>query len=222
MATDSAPSRPVTDAPMPQDRPLPVTDFSGVSPKFTFAFEHTLLREKGTSDHPSDHGGLTNTYGITTELALRYGYASCLDVDRAGAERIAMLEFWQPLRLEELESKYLAAEIFDTAYNGGPYAGVSLMQRAVNLIRLQPLATPPKARQMKATASPLAVDGRQGPKTVAAVNELCRLGYEKHLYHAANGFQFVRFVELAERDPSQNFAIAGWMLRLAVFREMLP
>lgn len=177
---------------------------------FDFAIEATFKAESGVANHPDDRGGLTNRFGITWRLAERYGFNDPRDIDLVDAKRIMKLEFWDPLRLSDVSSKFIAAEVFDTAVNSGPTTAAKILQRAINLIALQ------------AKTSSVSVDGRIGPKTILAVNEIIRSGYEKHLYHAANGFQFLNFLEIVERNSSQSSFIAGWMMRLSRFEEMLP
>jgi len=165
---------------------------------FDFALRHTLEAEGVFSDHPDDPGGATK-YGITEVLADRYGFR-VRDLEKPDAKAIYRSEFWEPLRIGSVESKHIAAELFDTAANMGPHAAVEIAQKACQLLGEQ-----------------IAVDGRMGPQTLGALNALIPR-YERHLYAAMNGFQFVRYVTLFEADPKRRRTfIKGWMLRLARF-----
>lgn len=184
-----------------------------------WVMEHVWDAEGRAADHPDDRGGLTNRYGVSEGTALRYGYESPLDVDREGAELIFESDVWRPHRLEGIDSKYLCHEVADTAWNGGFAAGPKAIQRASNVVRRQAIHR--SSVVARAVRDPLRIDGRIGPITIEAVNELTAK-YEKHLYHWANFFQLERFLAIADGDPSQDAFIAGWGMRGVRFREMLP
>lgn len=180
---------------------------------FAFAIEETLQLEGGDrfTAHPADRGGPTR-WGITEHLAHKHGYEGDMrELPRAFAVRVAELEFWVPLRLDEVNSKYVAAEIFDTAFHSGPTVAVQIAQRAANM--------------MYADASDiplLKIDGKLGPQTLGAINSLLPR-YEAHLYCALNGYQFVYFIEVLKHRPANARPfVKGWMRRLARFPEMLP
>lgn len=171
-----------------------------------FALEATFAAEGGAAftDHEGDHGGPTR-WGITEALARAHGYDRPIAyMTKAEAVRIATDEFWSPLRLSEVDSNYIAAEIFDTAFHAGPGAATEIWQEAVSFL-----------------GEPLIVDGYVGPKTLAATNDLLPR-YEKHLYAALNLFQGIRYVEiLGDDDEQRRLWARGWMLRLSRFPEMV-
>jgi len=181
-----------------------------VSPKLAWVLDQVWAAEGGVANHKDDPGGLTNRYGITWQLAERYGHSTPIGMTRFDAEHIVMAEWWEPMGLELVSSKYIAHELMDSAYNMGTSAAVKIAQRAVNMIAAQ------------AGGEALIIDGRIGPKTIRALNHLVDKGYEKQLYHCMNGFQFVRYLEIYSRGPWASSFIAGWMMRLARFPEMLP
>lgn len=128
-----------------------------------FAFS---MREEGgdkyTND-PRDPGGPTK-YGV----ALRYNREAIPDKDGDGdidADDVKLLDeadalalyrdrYWKPAGCEKLPDA-LAFMYADMVYNPGPGAAPKLLQRACN-----------------ACGASLAVDGRVGPKTLAAVHDL--------------------------------------------------
>jgi lysozyme family protein len=171
---------------------------------FAFAVEHTLEAEGVFSDHPDDPGGATK-HGITEDLARTHGYTGdMLDLTEEFARHVYKLEFWDALRLDEVTSQHVAAEIFDTAVNMGPHTAVEIAQLACRLMG----------------ENNLTVDGALGPKTLAALNTYLPR-YESHLYHCLNGYQFSRYVELYESNPAKRRTfIKGWMRRLARFPAM--
>lgn len=170
---------------------------------FDFAAHHTLSVEGGYSDHNDDRGGKTMR-GITERLARAHGYKGEMrNLSAAKAKQILKAEFWTPLRLDEIDSRYIAAEIFDTAVNSGPTQAVRIAQEALRWFRV-----------------PCRVDGRMGPATIGAINSLLP-SKEKHLYAALNLRQGMRYVAIIEADASQSVFFSGWMRRLARFPEMV-
>ena len=171
---------------------------------FPFAVKHTLEAEGLFSDHPDDPGGATK-HGITEAVARAHGYTGDMrDLEVEFAVHIYRVDYWDVLRLDEVSSKYVAAELFDTAVNMGPPAAAGIVQRACRLMGDHNLK----------------VDGVLGKKTLGAINSLLPR-YEAHLYHCLNGYQFIRYVELFEANPAERRAfIKGWMRRLSRFPEM--
>ncbi len=188
---------------------------SEFGPEFSFALENTIAAEGLFSDHDLDPGGATR-YGITEAVARRHGYKFDM---RVLPVEIAVLiyyeKYWQVQHLSKVRSRYIAAEIFDTSVNAGPWWGGAITQSALVLF-----------------GHDVAVDGRIGPATLAAINsELPK--YERHLYAALNGMQFVKYavkwrmafraviaiVRRADSDHRRAF-IRGWMRRVSAFPEM--
>ncbi len=171
---------------------------------FAFAVKHTLESEGVFSDHPDDPGGATK-FGITETVARKHGYTGdMVDLEVEFATHIYRLDYWDALRLDEVQSKFVAAEVFDSGVNMSPLIAAEITQRSCRLLGRHNLK----------------VDGLLGPKTLDAINSFLPR-YEAHLYHCLNGYQFMRYVELFEADPVKRRAfIKGWMRRLARFPEM--
>ena len=85
---------------------------------FDDAFESLIGHEGAYSDNPNDPGGET-MYGVTATVARGYGYNDPMkDLPLSIAKDIAKKLYWDPLRLDEFDSK-VSFQIFDTNYNGG-------------------------------------------------------------------------------------------------------
>lgn len=166
---------------------------------FDYAVGLTLTEEGVFSDTAGDRGGATK-YGITAKLGMAYGHMDIHTITKGDAIRIYRAEFWDKMRLDDLLSKWVAAEIFDTAVNSGSNQAALIAQRAVNLL-LRP-------EQVK-----LVEDGRFGPGTRAAINNLCATRH-RHLLAALNGFQFQFYLDDVKSHPGDVKFIAGWLRRL--------
>lgn len=155
--------------------------------------------EGGYVDHPNDKGGPTK-YGITIATAKANGYTGDmrnlpLDLAKQIYRKQYLVQpgFDQYLTL----SPAIAAELFDTGVNMGPARAALFLQRAVNAL----------------AGSGLAVDGKLGPATLAAVKAYLasrKNDGESNLVKALNCLQGVRYIELVEANSSQRSFVNGW------------
>lgn len=155
------------------------------------ALEFLLPHEGGYSNNPADKGGPTN-YGITEATARRNGYMGDmrdLPLETAGA--IYAGEYWPGL--EQLDNQAVASKIFDLRVNFGVSGGNKLAQLAANNLVDPPTPT----------------DGRWGPDTVATINTADPAAMLDELAAAAAA----RYQAIADRDPSQETFLRGWMRR---------
>lgn len=105
---------------------------------------------KTYTNNPSDPGGAT-MYGVTLRTARKWGYQSDMrDLPLQTAMDIAKKEYWDACWCDQMDPN-LAFQVFDCSYNHGVGNAVTFLQQAVGF-------TGPD------------VDGKMGPKTLAAVN----------------------------------------------------
>jgi lysozyme family protein len=111
---------------------------------FDDAFTALIGNEGGYVNNPADPGGET-MWGVTARVARAKGYTGAMrDLPLATAKAIAKGEYWDPLCLDQFDT-HIAFQMFDANYNGGQ--------------------TVRWAQQ----ASGVAVDGKMGPDTIAAI-----------------------------------------------------
>lgn len=116
---------------------------------FDAAFDTLLGHEGGYSDHPSDPGGRT-MWGVTERVARAHGFTGDIrTLTRDEAKRIYRVDYWGPVRAEELPQE-VRYDVFDGAVNSGVKQSVKWLQRAAGV----------------------ADDGIIGPKTLAAVHAM--------------------------------------------------
>lgn len=172
---------------------------------FDMAFAHTVGIEGGYSGNPLDRGGAT-MFGITERVARANGFVGpmrAMPLDTAKA--IYRRRYWDLLRLDDVAalSVPVACELFDTGVNAGTSTAGLFLQRSLNVLN----------RQGRDYAD-LLPDGSVGPKTVAAMAAYMRkrgvLG-QRVLLTVLNCLQGAKYVEIAERDPSQEEFIFGWI-----------
>lgn len=174
---------------------------------FAIAWQRTYSVERGYSNNSADPGGETN-HGITKATALRFGYFEDmrkLTVERAAA--IALLGYWDPLRLSEVAelAPTVAYELFDTNFNlWWPAAGLFL-QRALN------------ALNRGATDYPdLRVDGDIGPSTLSALKKFLGVRGEPGavvLVRTLNSQQCGDYLRQCVENPAKEAFFFGWVLQ---------
>lgn len=125
--------------------------------RFDISVGEVLHDEGGKTDTPkTDRGGRTN-FGITHTLGKQYGYDDVYKLTRNQAIAIYRKHFWDgELRghLNSVRVQAIADAIFSFAVNAGTTPAVKVLQETL--------------REMG--DEDLAIDGRMGPATVAAIN----------------------------------------------------
>ena len=164
------------------------------SESYVKTLRYLLGLEGGPSNHAWDPGGET-AYGIARNKWPQYW-----ENGRPNLE-IAMVfywqEFWVPMRMEMLNRQQVRAEVFEAGVNCGAVNGVRFVQKAYNLLKPEAWVS-------------LVVDGKNGPKTIRAVN-LMSSKYEDALLAGCNFFQADYYVRLPY-DLKSN-ALRGWFAR---------
>lgn len=161
-----------------------------MSPAFLKAFDLTLGKEGGYVNDPLDPGGETR-FGISKR---DYPDEDLKALTTLRAREIYYRDFWLPLRLDEVSSPEISAEIFDTAVNAGKRRAAYIAQQALVYLGVT-----------------VAVDGTMGPETVRAINAY---GDEIALLKTLNGLQFMHYYNLVKADPSMTRFARGWLKRI--------
>lgn len=170
-----------------------------------------IQREGGYVNDPSDSGGATK-YGVTEAVARANGYKGYMkDLPIDLAKSIYKKQYWTSPRFDQVNtiSPKVAEELLDTGVNCGVAFAKPLLQRALNLLN----------NQGKEGWSDLAVDGVYGPATLSALKAyLAKRGKdgETTLLRVLNIMQGNRYIEIAERNPSQEKYFFGWVLNRVV------
>lgn len=181
-------------------------------PNFDHAHKFTARWEGGLSDHPADKGGIT-AYGASINFVSDLASTAAgqeflqsigvhLPVNRANMRRVTQEQaramfryaFWEPLGLDRLPLRP-ACILYDMAVNHGPYNAVCIAQRGYNRCVLHGVK--------------LAVDGKLGPQTVAALSKDTPK-INAAILDAREDF----YANLVQQNPDQAVFLKGWMNRL--------
>ncbi|WP_413176584.1 glycoside hydrolase family 108 protein, partial [Acinetobacter baumannii] len=127
------------------------------------------------------------------------------------AKAIYKKQYWTDPRFDQVNviSSLVAEELLDTGVNCGTGFAKPLLQRALNLLN----------NQGKAGWPDLTVDGIYGPATLNALKTyLAKRGKdgEKVLVRVLNIMQGQRYIEICERNPSQEQFFYGWIANRVV------
>jgi len=163
--------------------------------KFKDTISYTLKNEGKYSNHSADRGGETK-FGITKRVAQDFGYSADMqDLTIEMAKEIYRFNYWNPLKLDGINSQEVANELFDTGVNMGVRIAGKFLQKSINLL----------------SNAKLKVDGKIGPKTLSYLKKISN---EKILLKCLNGLQFERYKRIIFLHPSQKVFFKGWLKRI--------
>jgi len=161
--------------------------------------------EGAYGDDPADAGGPTK-YGVTEAAARAFGYKGKMeDLPYGTAVDIYEDGFWKPLKLDAVGdfSYGLAERLFNVAVHCGPEAAAEWLQRCLNVLN-----------RGERDYADVEADGVIGKKTLAALSEFAsRRGTEGlgYLAKAVSCLQGAFYIELAERRPTDEKFLNGWL-----------
>ena len=200
-----------------------------MKPDFILALNKTLSSEGLISNNKSDHGGFTYK-GISrtkppawpgwkiidsTPLAATKPVPDLFRERGAGGgvnklnqlvEEFYRSEFWNKIQGDLLPTQLIADELFASSINLGVPAASEILQRTINLLNRN-------ARLY----SDIMVDGIIGTQTLAALNKSIAANGEKLLFNLLNFCQAKRYIEIMEKDHTQEIFI-GWFSRIDIIK----
>lgn len=171
-------------------------------------FNGLVSREGGYVDNPADRGGPT-MYGITEHRARAYGWQGAMrDLPLTVALTIYRKDYWAGPGFDQVATRTprLAGELFDIGVNMGPKTAATFLQRALNVLNRGGSDYPD-----------INPDGDVGDLTLHALDGLIArraASAEPLLLRAVDCLQGAHYIEIAEKNPSQEAFEAGWLGRV--------
>lgn len=170
-----------------------------------------IQREGEYVNRATDRGGPTR-YGITEAVARANGYTGdmrALPIDLA--RRIYRQSYYIGPGFDQVSklSAAVAEEITDTGVNMGVPVAAKFLQRLLNVLN-----------QQGRTYADVEADGHFGPASFAALSAFLKARGaegERVLLTALNCLQGNRYVEIAEKNASQEDYIYGWLRKRVIF-----
>jgi lysozyme family protein len=178
---------------------------------FDSCFKAVLGHEGGYVNDPNDRGGETYK-GIARKFHGDWpgwmiidlkkddrGFPASLDTDAVLQDHVKTfyrIRFWDKMRCNDLPEE-IRYEMFDTGVNQGVDQAIRVLQRSLNLLN-----------QNGRLWADVAVDGVIGSVTLQIARGCA---YKKALHNTMNVLQGMRYVEICERDRSQEAFFRGWI-----------
>ncbi len=107
-------------------------------------------------------------------------------------------EFWNKIKGDILPSQLIADELFESSINLGVPVASEFLQLTINLLN-----------RNGNLYSDIKVDGIIGNQTLSALNKCISANGEKIAFNLLNFYQAKRYIEIMERDRTQEIFI-GW------------
>ncbi|WP_267530651.1 glycoside hydrolase family 108 protein [Acinetobacter oleivorans] len=168
--------------------------------------EELIKLEGGYVNNPANRGDATK-YGITEAVARTNGFKGNMrDLPLDVAKATYKKQYWTAPRFDQVNTinSAVAEELLDTSVNCGTGFAKPLLQHALNLLN----------NQGKSGWPDLAVDGIYGPATLNTLKTyLAKRGKdgEKVLVRVLNIMQGQRYIEICERNSTQEKFFYGWI-----------
>ena len=196
---------------------------------FQISFNNAMQVEGFISNNKSDHGGFTYK-GISRtnhpdwpgwkiiDASVTAGTASGSTAASVNSklknndqlnqlvEEFYRSEFWNKIQADLLPTQLIADELFESSINLGVPAASEILQRSINLLNRNSKLYPD-----------ILVDGIIGTQTLAALNKSIAANGEKLLFNLLNFYQAKRYIEIMEKDHTQEIFI-GWFSRIDIIK----
>ena len=153
--------------------------------RFERAIGTVLKHEGGYVNDPDDPGGETK-HGISKKS---YPHLNIKALTVEQAKAIYRRDFW---RYDRIENQRVATKVFDTGVNMGATRSHRILQRALRNLGQQ-----------------TTVDGKLGPKTLAATNR----ADPARLIQELRALQAERYVNIILGRPQSKKFLRGWLRR---------
>lgn len=135
-------------------------------------------------------------FGIATNT---YPLVDIRNLTLAKAAELYRRDFWNPLRLYELESQALATEIFDTAVNCGVGTGGNMVLQLVNIFG----------------PAHYKLNGRVNAEQIEWINQYTRKKTNRTTFwRALNVLQGSRYLEIIRKNPRMMKYCNSWFSRV--------
>ncbi|MHB8579894.1 MAG: glycoside hydrolase family 108 protein [Ignavibacteriaceae bacterium] len=196
---------------------------NNMKPDFLISFSKALSNEGIISNNSFDKGGFTYKgisrikhpswpgWKIIDSVYRSTDYKSVQQLYNNAALQTAVTnfyrtEFWNKLQGDLHQSQLIANELFDSSINLGVSIASEFLQRTINLLNENSSLYPD-----------ITVDGIIGSQTLSALNKCISANGEKLVFNLLNFYQAKGYIEIMERDRTQEFFI-GWFNRIEMIK----
>lgn len=169
--------------------------------------------EGGYVDNPNDKGGETyagisrnyfplwSGWRIIDNLKGRPDFLPALKKNtelQVAKESFYRVNFWNVLKLDQVQDQAIATELFDLGTNCGTKIAALFLQRALNVLNKRAKFYPD-----------IVIDGSIGGGTLAALSK----ANQGDVLKCIVALQGAKYIGIAENNESQEEFMAGWIRR---------
>lgn len=164
---------------------------------FDQAFQRLLGIEQGFTNNPNDSGGATK-FGVTAAMLAIYRkvpQVTVQDVQNLTVDEAKLVyksQFWDPLRLDVVNSFPVAYAIFDQSVNGGQVTAAKRVQATISEL-----------------GTTVKIDGLIGAITIGAVN----LAKPPEFLLKFCEMSQLAYLQIATDNPKDLVFLKGWITR---------
>lgn len=164
---------------------------------FAPAIEKTLGHEGGYVNNPNDKGGETN-WGITKAVATANDYKGEMkELSLAMAKSIYKKQYWDKLKLDNVNNQVIAEIAFDIGVNAGVGTAAKMLQEMVNFM----------------TTDNIEVDGKIGSQTLGRLNAITTKRDNEEAVLLLSMLQGEHYLNcMRKREANEIFSL-GWLRR---------
>jgi lysozyme family protein len=184
---------------------------------FRTAYNIVRQNEGGYANNKADRGGETykgiarkfwgqwSGWKIIDSISKDSGFEAALEKNQDLQSAVLAFykqNFWNELRLDDVQDQSIANELFDTAVNMSVNTAGEFLQRTLNVLN-----------NNGKSYDDLLVDGKIGAKTIQTLNAHKS---PARVLKVLNVLQGAKYVGICEHDPSQEVFMASWMSRVSI------
>ena len=185
---------------------------------FDAGFNKTMKNEGGYSFDPNDAGGETFK-GVSRVFFPQWPGWKIIDSAKSSSDFPKNLNsdedlqqmirdfykknFWDTIRLDEIDSQTIAEELFDTGVNMGINRAKKFLQQTLNFLN-----------KNEELYDDLEEDGIFGKRTFDALDIILKRGEESLLYKILNVLQANHYLTYMMKSPTQERFARGWFSRV--------
>jgi len=183
---------------------------------FNEAFNKTMGHEGGYVNDPDDVGGETYR-GIARRYHPHWPGWNLIDDMKPNIDNVALDQYvrdfyedhyWDVNRLDDFDDQDVANEMFDTGVNMGVGRAGRFLQECLNYLN-----------RNGSLFDDLVVDGKIGPASMAALNEIESHNDTEILLLMLNVCQGRHYMEYMKKSPTQEKFARGWFKRVKLSKE---
>lgn len=190
---------------------------------FKEAYNKTMKHEGFYSNDPTDRGGETYKgiarnrhphwvgWIIIDRMKDDPNFPECLKSNKELNDLVPQFykeKFWDKFKGDEITSKIIAMELFDTSVNMGYRRAIKFLQESLNALN----------RNEKNYFN-ISEDGIMGPQTLATLKNYLSFDSDYYVFLLMNILQGKFYIDIMKNDETQEKYARGWLSRVILMKD---